>query len=165
MTPGVLLVVALAGGAAKEPSYKVEVRKAADTVVARTEKDRTVFLVTSESGIGGADITLTGGAWPERVTLRFAYEKGKPFRSLEDIRLRTDRVVVQGAEKQSGRMRFCFVGADGGQDVIEPGGAEPAGYLDVRVRPGADGLDVTLPANLLRGSRQLRLSWIDAFRR
>ena len=42
---------------------------------------------------------------------------------------------------------------------------EAAGLLDVRVHLGEGGLDVTLPANLLKGSDKLRLTWIDAFRR
>jgi hypothetical protein len=169
MAHGVLLIAALiAGGqdrAAKEPTYKVELRKAADSVVAQKEKDRTVFVITSESGIGGADIVLAKGAWPEKVTLRFLYSEGKAFWTLEDIRLWTDRVMVQGTQKKSGRMPFCFVGADGKSNAIEPGGAKAAGFLDVRVHRGEWVLDVTLPANVLRGSGKLRLSWIDAFRR
>ena len=151
---------------AKEPTYKVvEVRKAADSVVAQREKDRTVFVVTSESGIGGATIVLAGGEWPQNVTLRFLYSKGKGFDWLEDIRLSTDRVVVQGTQKMSGRMPFCFAGPDDKLDVIEPGGRESAGFLDVRVHHTKEAMDVTLPANMLRGSTKLRVAWIDAYRR
>src|SRR5262245_53040915 len=112
MAHGMLLVAALIvgqpGREAKEPTYKVvEVRKAGDSVVAQKEKGRTVFVVTSESGIGGTVVVLAGGEWPENVTLRFQYSKGKGFRTLEDIRLNTDRIVVQGMQKKSGRMPFC----------------------------------------------------------
>lgn len=171
MAHGMLLAAALVVGQpdreAKEPTYKVvEVRKAADSVVARAEKDRTVFVVTSESGIGGATITLAGGEWPENVTLRFRYAKGQGFHWLEDIRLSTDRVVVAGAQKMSGRMPFCFAGPDSDKrDVIQPGGREAAGLLDVRVRHAGEAMDVTLPAHMLRGSTRLRVAWIDAFRR
>ena len=169
MVHGMLLVAALIVGQpdreAKEPTYKVKVHKAADSVVAQKEKDRTVLVVTSESGIGGADILLASGEWPENVTLRFLYSKGKGFRTLEDIRLSTDRVVVQGTQKASGRMPFCFAGPDDKVDVIEPGGREAAGFLDLRVHHGKAALDVTLPANMLRRSSNLRLSWIDAYRR
>src|SRR5437763_15626709 len=121
MGHGVLLVAALVVGPAdreaKEPTYKVvEVSKAADTVVAQKEKDRTVFVVTSESGIGDATIVLNSGDWPENVTLRFVHAKGRGFTTLEDIRLYTDRVVVTGAEKVSGKMPFCFAGPDVKQD-------------------------------------------------
>lgn len=170
MAHGMLLVAALVVGqperAVKEPTYKfVEVRKPADTVVARKEKGRTVFVVTSESGIGSATIVLAGGEWPENVTLRFLYAKGKGFGALEDIRLSTDRVVVQGAQKMSGRMPFCFAGPDAARDVIEPGAREAAGSLDVRVRHAKEAMDVTLPAHMLRGSTRLRVAWIDHFRR
>jgi hypothetical protein len=169
MAHGVSLLAALIAvgpdRAAKEPTYKVELRKAADSVVTQKENDRTVFVITSESGIGGAVIVFASGAWPEKVTLRFRDAEGKAYRTLEDIRLWTDRVLVQGAQKMSGRMPFCFVGVDGKSDAIEPGGAEAAGLLDVRVHRGERGLDVTLPAHVLTGSGKLRLSWIDALRR
>src|SRR5262245_63812641 len=121
MAHGLLLVAALVvgrpDGEANEPTYKVvEVRKAADSVVAQKEKDRTVFVVTSESGIGEAAIVLASGEWPEKVTLRFVYSKDRGFHMLEDIRLYTDRVVVQGTQKSSGKMPFCFVGPDVKQD-------------------------------------------------
>jgi hypothetical protein len=163
------LIVGQAGREAKEPTYKVVESYSftgANSVVAQKEKDRTVFVVTSESGIGGATIVLAGGEWPENVTLRFQYSKGKGFHWLEDIRLSTDRVVVEGTQKSSGKMPFCFAGPDSDkQDVIQPGGREAAGFLDVRVRHKKEAMDVTLPAHMLRGSTRLRVSWIDAFRR
>ena len=108
---------------------------------------------------------LAGGERPENVTLRFLHAKGKGFHTLEDIRLSTDRVVVQGTQKMSGRMPFCFAGPDDKLDVIEPGARESAGFLDVRVRHGEEALDVTLPAHMLRGSGRVRVAWIDAYRR
>ena len=173
MAHGMLLVAALIVGQpdlkVKEPTYKVVDSysyKGANSVVAEKEKDRTIFVVTSESGIGGATIVLADGEWPENVTLRFQYSKGKGFDWLEDIRMSTDRVVVEGTQKMSGRMPFCFAGPDSEkQDVIQPGGREAAGLLDVRVRAGKAAMDVTLPAHMLRGSTKLRVAWIDAFRR
>jgi hypothetical protein len=160
------LIVGQPAPATKEPSYKiVDVLKDKDTVVARKEKGRTVFLVTSESGIGDAAIVLASGEWPENITLRFQYSKGRGFHWLEDIRLYSDRGVVSGTEKMSGKMPFCFAGPDVTQDVIQPGGRDAAGFLDVRVRRTEEAMDVTLPAYMLRGSSKLRMSWIDAFRR
>ena len=124
MAHGMLLVAALiAGGqegAAKEPTYQAQTHKAEDSVVARNEKNRTVLVITSQSGIGGADIVLASGAWPEKVTFRFLNSEGKAFRTLEDIRLYTDRVLIQGAHSMSGKMPFRFVGADLKFDAIEP---------------------------------------------
>lgn len=150
----------------KEPTYKiVDVQKKKDSVVAQKEKDRTVFVVTSESGIGDATIVLASGEWPENITLRFQYSKGEGFHWFEGIRLYSDRVVVSGTEKMSGKMPFCFAGPDVTQDVIQPGGRDAAGLLDVRVRRTDAAMDVTLPAYLLRGSGKLRVSWIDAYRK
>ena len=168
MTHGMLLFAALIAGsqnrAAKEPTYKLKLHKDEDSFVARKEKDRTVFVITSKSGIGGVDIDLASGAWPQKVTLRFLYSEGKAFRTLEDFRLYTDRILIQGSQQESGKMPFRFVVADDKFDAIQPGGPEAAGLLDVRVHRGEGGLDVTLPANLLMGSGKLRLLWIDAFR-
>ena len=170
MAHGLWLVATLIVGPpdreAKEATYQVvEVSKPADTMVAQKEKDRTVFVVTSESGIGGATVVLAGGEWPENVTLRFVYAQGKGFHMLENIRLSTGRVVVQGTQELSGRVPFCFAGSDDKLEVIEPGRRESAGSLDVRVRDGKEGMDVSLPANMLRGSTKLRVAWIDAYRR
>jgi hypothetical protein len=173
MVHGMLLVAVLIAGQpdreAKEATYKIVDNYnywGADSVVAQKEKDRTVFVVTSESGIGGATIVLTGGEWPANVTLRFVYRKGRGFDMLEDIRMSTDRVVVAGTQKSSGKMPFCFAGPDSDkQDVIQPGGREAAGFLDVRVLHKNEAMDVTLPAHMLRGSTRLRVAWIDAFRR
>src|SRR6516225_5292195 len=92
-----------------EPAYEFKLDKAGDVVVAEKEKERTVFTVTCKSGIGGAILTLTEGRWPERVTLRFRYAKDTAFNNLEEFRLRTDRILVEGSLKTSGKMRFCFL--------------------------------------------------------
>ena len=48
--------------------------------------------------------------------------------------------------------------------MIEPGAREWAGLLDVRVHHAKEGMDVILPAHMLRGSTKLRMAWIDAYR-
>jgi hypothetical protein len=154
-----------ANAAAAEPSYRFELDKRDDAVVADKDKERTVFTVTGKSGIGGAVITLADGKWPERVTLRFRYDKDKGFGNLEEFRLRTDRVLVEGSLKSSGKMRFCFLSADGKPEAIEKGGATPAGLLDVTAVERDGAVEVTLPANLLTGSGKVKVSWIDAYRR
>ena len=54
--------------------------------------------------------------------------------------------------------RMKTIGIDG---VL---GREAAGF-NVRVHQAKEAMDVTLPANVLRGSGNLSLSWIDAYRR
>jgi hypothetical protein len=158
-----MLITALALGGeqkATEPVYEFKLRKPADTLVTGKEKDRTIFIVTSPSGIGGATATLKGGQWPENVTIRLQQQQGKGYAMLENFTLTTDRVRVEGNAKSSGKFNFCFLGAD----KKGRSNAPPTGTLNVRVEVGKDALDVTLPSCLLIGSSQFELSWIDAYR-
>lgn len=144
-----------------EPAYQLECKKPKDTITVRKEKNRTVFRVSSKDcGIGGATMSLKAGQWPAQVTLRF-----EGFSNLEAFRLVTARIAVSGSVGTSGHMPFAFVGADGEAPVVEPGAAAPAGELDVQVEKRDGFVDVTLPANLLVGSRKVRFDWIQAFLR
>jgi hypothetical protein len=147
------------------PTFKVKFHEAEDSFVIQKEIDRTVFVITSKTGIGGADFELAKGAWPEKVSFRLRNSEGKGLRDLEDLRLYTDRVLIEGDLKMLGKMPFCFMGADGKADAIQPGGSVAAGRIDVRVERKEAGMDVILPVNLLTGSGKLRVSWIDNFRR
>ena len=71
--------------------------------------------------------------------------------------LKTGRLEVSGSKGQSGAMELYFVGPDGKQ------GAR-AGTLNVTVTERDGALEVTLPAYLLTGSKELALEWIDAYR-
>jgi len=156
----------LGGGTANdEPAYEYKLRKPADTILAIKEKTRTVFVVTSPSGIGDGSIKLKSGPWPENVTFRFVGSDGKAFSNLERIDLTTDRLRVEGNLKLSGKFRFCFLDAKKTPAAIEPGKRESAGMLNVVVEKRADAFEVTLPACLLIGSTQVELSWVDEFRR
>jgi hypothetical protein len=160
-----LSLVSVAGA---EPSYEFKLRKAADTIVAVKEKERTVILVTSPGGIGQGTITLKAGQWPENVTLRLQHDKGKPFANLERIDLTADRIRVEGNLKSSGQFKFCFLDAKRTPVAIDQGtpsnARAPAGTMNVRVEKRDHGMDVVLPACLLIGSAQVELSWVDAYR-
>ena len=165
MTSIILVATALAALPAEpkraEPPYQFECKKPKDTITVRKEKSRTVFRVTSKDhGIGGATMSLKRGQWPAQVTLRF-----EGFSNLEEFRLETDRITVSGSIKTSGHMLFAFVGADGDVPVVEPGAAAPAGELDVRVERRDGAVEVTLPVNLLVGSRKVTFDWVQAFLR
>jgi hypothetical protein len=164
-----LLMAAALSGGAPEAAYEYKLEKAADTVVARTEGKRTVFTIASSTGIGGATIRLKAGEWPHDILLRLQYTAGKPFTSLESFGITTDRLWAGGAMRDSEQVLFSFRNAKGEleRDAREaPGGHYvTSGTLRIRVEPGKEGVDITLPANLLAGSRQVSLGWIDAFRR
>jgi hypothetical protein len=144
--------------------FQVKVKKPADRVVAVKEKQRTVLLVTSPSGIGQATLTLKAGQWPDNVTLRFEHDKGKGFASLESLKLTTDRLRIEGSKRVSGRFLFAFLDAKRKPIALESGKNAAAGEMNVVVDAKNGAIEVTLPASLLIGSSQLEVAWIDAFR-
>lgn len=150
--------------AAKVPEFVIDTR-GTNSVTARIEKDQTVFVVMSERGIGWADIKLKSGTWPDRITFRFGYSAEKGFRSLEGFNLTTDQIVVKGSDKDSGKMLFTFLDANGKPDVTELRSENAAGKLDVRIEHRDGGLEVILPARMLRKSSKLWFGWVDAYRR
>ena len=166
-----LALVAVPEPSATGPMYKVDT-KGTNSVVAAAETGRTVFVVTSERGLGWADITPAKGEWPECVTLRFRHSEGKGFTALEGLTLTTDQIVVAGAVKVTdlGKdevaipMRFAFVDENGKPDSSQLNQKNEAGTLDLRVKREDGGLDVVLPARMLRGSRKLSLGWTDWYR-
>ena len=81
-----------------EAKYQFMLKKAAeDSAEVRKEKNRTVLVVTSKSGIGSAIVTLTEGQWPRDVVLRLQYAKDRGFTSLESFGLDTNRMRVSGS--------------------------------------------------------------------
>src|ERR1035438_9336574 len=159
-TSVLLFSLAFNGGEkAVEPRYEFKLAKAGDIAIVKEAK-RTLFVVTSQRGIGGGTITLKAGQWPENVSLRFQYDKSKGFENLEKITLTTDRVHVAGELKSSGKFRFCFLDAKRTHVVIDLGARETAGSLNVPVVSRDGALEVTLPACLLIGSSRLELEWI-----
>lgn len=161
-----LILASLAIGGGKEvksaePAYEFKLHRPGDSAVAVKEANRTVFVVTSPSGIGQGAVILKAGQWPENVTLRFQRKQAEGLGNLEHFGLKTDRISTQGDLKSSGKFDFGFLDAKG------KSGAErrSAGVLNVVVESRDDALDVTLPARMLVGSTQVEFSWIDVLRR
>lgn len=159
MSP-LLIAAALMVCAADKDEAKVRfmLKKTEDSAEVRKEEKRTVLVMTSKSGIGEAAVTLAEGQWPRDVVLRFQYGKDAGFRNLEAFDLRTNRIQVSGSQRQSGNMELYFLSPGGKAEAI-------AGRLNVKVEPRGGALEVTLPAHLLTGAKEVTFSWIDAFRR
>ncbi len=159
---GILLLVVSLPLMAEPPKYAFTLRKADDAITVKERDRRTVFVITSKSGIGGGTIKLTAGDWPSDVTLRFEYKDGlgNGFKMLETFSLTTDRLLVSGSHKQSGSLPFLLPDSAGEYVENQPA----AGHLRVTIAPNAGALEVTLPAHLFVGSRQVTLVWIDAYR-
>ena len=156
------------------PKLLSELRKPGDTFVARTEAHRTVYVITSPSGIGDAKITRAEGEWPRHVALRLQYEQGRPFTMLEAFSFRTDRLEVNSAlgripekaqrEPVPVKLNFWFVSSAGEPKFQYTGRIPAAGTLDATVQVNDGSLEIVLPADCLTESKTLRLDWIDAFR-
>src|SRR5262245_1853966 len=96
-----LLWISAGDGKDKGPRYEIVVKKVGAEVAVREEKSRTLFVVTSQTGIGGATVRLASGAWPRDVAVRFLYSAQKGFATLESVRLTTARLQAHGALAQS----------------------------------------------------------------
>src|SRR5262245_54144245 len=117
MSPRALLLVLAVGGigatvTAQEPMYRFKLKKPADSITARRESDRAVFTIISESGIGGATLSVSDGKWLPNASLRFQYGKDKGFRSLENLVVSTGRLRATGAIAKTGTYKLPFRLAD-----------------------------------------------------
>ena len=155
-----MLIRAEEKGKADVPKIQVELKKKADSVSVKPDKDRIVISVISESGIGGATLTLAEGKWSKNVVLRFQYTKQRGYDKLESLKVTTDILQFTASTSDT---KIPFFRAD--KDGKFPGeGAKSAGTLELKVGKAEDGLEVTLPDNWFAGSKKVQLAWIDAFR-
>lgn len=153
----ILMTLAFSLTGKDEAKYQFALKKPKDAVAERKEEKRTVFVVTSKSGIGGVTVTLADGRWPRDVVLRLQYAKDRGFSSLESFGLQTSRLSVDGSLRTSGRMELYFLSPEGKAEAA-------AGKVNVKVESRDGALEVTLPAHLLTGAKEVSFNWIDAFR-
>jgi hypothetical protein len=161
-----LFVLALAASAvfpaslgADEPKFQFELKRKDDSIEVVREPKRTLFVITSLSGIGTAKIVRSEGPWPSQVVLRLRHAPGQGLKALENFELTVGRMRLKGNDKQSGKLPFFLADAEG---KFPPDDA-PSGTLNVTFSPQAEALDVVLPANLLAGDR-VEIVWIDFYR-
>ncbi len=158
MSPTLILATLVFTVADKdEAKYQFALKKAEDAVEIRKEEKRTVIAVTSKSGIGEVKVTLTEGRWPRDVVLRLQYAKDRGFSTLEGFGLRTSRLSVDGSLRTSGSMELYFLSPEGKAETV-------AGKVNVKVEVRDGALEVTLPAHLLTGAKEVNFHWIDAYR-
>ena len=143
------------------PTFKIECKKPADSIAISPEAKRTIIVVTSEMGIGGATIDLKSGEWPANVVIRFQYARGGRFKMLEHFELNGGRWKIAGEMHDSGKLPLQFANAEGKFDRVRPAGLVSSMCESKAKDPG---IEVTLPANSLGGSKQIHLDWIDAYR-
>jgi hypothetical protein len=143
--------------------YKFKERvpsKSTNSITALNSEERTVFLVTDPSGIGSATINLVSGCWPKKIALRLRYEKGRGFHRLEGFTITTAHLQARGGMQDSGKMGFYFLDAGGKHESDDA----QAGEMNIVVEERNHAMEVTLPPNLLVGSKHVKIEWIDAYR-
>jgi hypothetical protein len=154
----------------KNPSanFKITTKKKDDTVEVRVEKDKTVFVVKSPSGIGQAVIERLEERWPKDGVLRLNLKGLESFRA-SNGKLKLDAV----ASIQEGKTKVRLW-KDGKEDA--PLDEKSPLWIDIRIL-GGDGkpakaiplkdgyFEMTLPRAFFEGNpKSITLTWIDFYR-
>jgi hypothetical protein len=141
-----------------------------ESVSLHREGKQAVFVITSERGIGKATIRLNPDRWLQDVVLRFQYQEGSGFEMLESLGITTDCFQISWTPSrdkddlyQWGEQRMGFYLANAEGKFVQDGSV--TGYLIAKVEKTKQGIEVRLPAGLFTGSKEVTISWIDAFRR
>ena len=148
--------------------FKITTRRKDDAVEVQSDKDKTVFDVTSPFGISQAVIERVGDEWPKAVVLRLHLTGLSSFRA-ENGKVRLDAAASIEDGKTKVRMW-----KDGKEDA--PLDEKDALWTDIRI-VGGDGkpakelplkdgyFEVALPKAFFEGNPQsITLNWIDFYR-
>jgi hypothetical protein len=163
-----LASMAVAADDAEPAKFKISTKRPDDTVEVRIEKEKTVLVVSSPTGIGQATVQRTSESWPRSVVLRLK------LNGLEHFRVASGRLTLAAAVSATGGKPAIRVWQDGHEDnplddkspawpdirILQSDGT-PAGQL-----PLAGGyFELTLPPALFQGEPQsITLDWIDFYR-
>jgi hypothetical protein len=155
---------------AEENSISIDTKteKPADQIKMAVDKNTVKLDVLSESGIGGATITMKHDKWPKTIVLRFH------LRGLEWFSISNGKIKLSGSVlSHSGNPRLLHVDEDGKEKKVEMGSPY---WTEIRVLDGngktTDGLpgkggyfEIRVPKALLEGEpKRLELGWIDFYR-
>ena len=89
------------GGGATLANSRLRPKRKDDAVEVKAEKDKTLFIIKSPSGISQADIERKGEMWPDAVLLRLH------LKGLESFRASNGKVTLDAAVGiQEGRLRY-----------------------------------------------------------
>jgi acetyl esterase len=146
----------------------IKAEKPADRIKMTVDKDSAALDIISQSGIGGATITMNSGKWPATVTLRFH------LRGLELLSISNGKIKLSGSVlSHSGNPRLLHVDEDGKEKKVKK---DSPYWTEIRVLdasgkptdglPGKGGyFEMTLPKALLESQpKSLGLGWIDFYR-
>lgn len=136
---------------ARSPGFVDQLRLLWVTVVAQREGDQFHFgpdgiTVISHMGIGQVHLQA-GAGWPEQLMFRFTYEGGTAMSRIENLAFETS----QGSwQTSTPRPVFRPAIASASQPTLTMDGKVPV---------------LTIPADFLANCPELKLGWIDAYRR
>ena len=169
----VLLVVLLLGltecmSVSEQPEFEVVVVvvKEGDVVETAVSTNTVIFDITSQSGIGSAEVKLASGTWPKTILFRLH------LTGLEEFRFEYgDTIVTASVNSSGGHVVLESMVQDGEERPIAE---DSSFYMPVRIEmesgevtiPLKDGyLEVEAPADFYVGDYDsFALSWIDFYR-
>lgn len=157
------LLVACAGFGEEPALIDVTLDKPGDTVTVTQADDRVLIDVTSPTGIGGLEAKLTGGAWPEQVTVRLR------LRGLEGLEIRYGDITLSTGMASSGApgpgLMLSITQPDGTIDSASPSADIYYPVIQQGADAASDYFDVTLPPHFYVGAYEsFELNWIDFYR-
>jgi len=173
MIMGLGILVIAAGCRAGREAVVIDITldKVDDTATVTASGERALIDVTSVSGIGGLEATLTEGAWPAEVVVRLR------TRGLEQLFIRYgafDIMTGKSSHDSPDPPLILYVEGEDGRVQSAPPSSDVY-YPDIRVvnpsadnpkLPAADGYyEIVLPAHFHRGEYpSFSMQWIDFYR-
>lgn len=154
------------GGDGDKSLFKVTTKKTDDAVTVQSDKDKTVFVIRSPSGISQAVVERTNETWPEVVLLRLN------LKGLESFRVTNGKVKLEASvSSQNGKVRLWKEGKeDAPLDDKNPywmrirmmdGDGKPA--KEIPLKDGS--FELQFPKAFFEGNpKSITLSWIDFYR-
>ncbi|MEI7831846.1 MAG: hypothetical protein WCJ56_01420 [bacterium] len=124
--------------------------KAGTTATMSQSGNASTIDIRCPRGIGGMSITAADGKWPAMLTLRLQ------LKGLENFTLKSDVGTIT-AEVNSGTHVVM-------QHIALANQAEPQAESSLKIHATGDIFDVTLPAEFLKGMKEVTISWIDFYR-
>jgi hypothetical protein len=148
--------------------FKITTKRKDESVAVKAEKDKTVFTVTSPSGISQAVIERQEATWPKALVLRLH------LKGLESFRASNGKVTVDAAvSSKEGKLKVR-TWKDGKEDALL--NEKSPFWTAIRI-VGSDGkpakelplkdgyFEVTLPRAFFEANpKSITLKWIDFYR-
>lgn len=143
--------------------FKITTRKKDDTVAVQANKEKTVFVVKSPSGISQVVIERLDESWPEAVVLRLH------LKTLASFGATNGKVKVDAAVSSQDGKPKVYISQDADKDEnfwmeirMVGGDGKPAKEIPLK-----DGYFEIVPSRaFFEGNpKSISLSWIDCFRR